>query len=253
MRRAVLLLLAVPPLWLASLALSTPAPRPARLAAPASTQATPTIDAVGRVYLDPGRVAHVRSSGPGRVVEVYAKPGDHVSAGAPLAVVEESSYAAGPYDVPRWVAYCRTETALYGAAEKEVAFAHCMPAPIAHHRHVVTAPADGTVIASSVALGAQVGGGTEGPALFEVGDEPRWMAEAEVGEDDVASVLPGAPVRVHVAARPRATLTGEVVRVSPVDPTTHVAKVICTMASAGLAGEVYASLQIPAGARAAAL
>jgi multidrug resistance efflux pump len=121
-----------------------------------------------------------------------------------------------------------------------------MPVPSVRQRHVVRAPVDGKVLASTIALNTDVGGGPDGPVLFDVGDEPRWMAEAEVGENDAPRVLPGARVRVEIAARPHTPFPGNVVRVSPVDPATHVAKVLCTVASPGVAGEVYASVRIPA-------
>jgi hypothetical protein len=235
---ALLSLLALPPLWCVWLARSEPHPDPAAFVAAAVTS-PPTIDAYGRVVLDEGHVAHVRSPGYGRVVRIDASPGDHVAAGALLAVVE------GRVEDPTWARYCAAETAL--RLDRAAAFARCMPDRAPRRRSVVTAPAEGIVLRSTAVLNAQVDGpGTnDGPDLFVVGDEARWAAETEVGEHDAPRVLQGAPVRVHVAASPGVTFAGEVAHVSAVDPATHVAKVICTVTTRGLAAGAYAFVEIP--------
>jgi len=247
MRFAALLLLAVSPLWVASLTRSTQSPTASVLAATPTTTAPATIDANGRIYLDKGHPAHVRSPSFGRVVRVDAKPGDHVSAGASLAVVEENVDEAGPYDVAAWTAYCETETAALPLPSRASAYERCIPAPIARQRHAVTAPVEGTVLQSTAVMNTPVNGGAAGGGhdLFVVGDEPRWTAEAEVGEQAAKRVLPGARVRVHVAALPGVTIVGHVARVSPVDPATHVARVTCTVATLGLASDAYAAIEIP--------
>jgi hypothetical protein len=237
-RFAVLSLLALPPLWVLWLARSSPLPRP-----PAVIAATtpPTIDANGRVYLDEGKLSHVRSPGVGRIVRIDARPGDRVRAGASLAVVERST------EDPAWASYCSAETAL--KEDRGTAYARCMPSLGPRPRDAVIAPADGTVLRSTAVLNAATGGAdTEGkPDLFVLGDPARWMAEADVGALDAARVLAGAPVRAHIAALPGVTLVGQVVRVSSVDPSTRVARVTCAMETPAVESEAYASVEIALG------
>lgn len=52
-----------------------------------------TVDLTGEIMADPDRSAHITARVPGRVVEVRFKEGDHVQAGAVLAVLESTDLA----------------------------------------------------------------------------------------------------------------------------------------------------------------
>jgi biotin carboxyl carrier protein len=252
-RRRLLLLLAVPPLcvvWLTRTGLPRRSLAPAASAAASSS---PAVEANGRVYLHEGHVALIRWQGSGRVVRVDASVGDRVRAGTSLAVIEGVVDETGAFDLAAWVSYCEAEAASYGAAAgREAQFRLCMPAGIVLERHAITAPMDGTVIRSTVALHARIRRGAGDPELFQVVDDgSRWVAEADVAERDASRVVPGAPVRIRVAALPGVTLTGEVLQIGAFDPTTRVAKVECSVTSPGLSTAAYASVRILTNAQAA--
>jgi multidrug efflux pump subunit AcrA (membrane-fusion protein) len=251
-RRLLLLLLAIPPLCVVWLTRTGP---PRRSLAPAASApaSSPAVEANGRVYLHEGHVALIRWQGSGRVVRVDANVGDRVRAGASLAVIEDVVDETGAFDLAAWVSYCDAETASYGAAAgREAQFRLCMPAGIVLERHAITAPMDGTVVRSTVALHARIKRGAGDPELFQVVDDgSRWVAEADVAERDASRVMPGAPVRIQVAALPGVTLTGEVRQIGAFDPTTRVARVECTVTSPGLSTAAYASVRILTDAQAA--
>ena len=59
------------------------------VAAPVYAEVLPvTVELTGEVAFDPDRAAHVTARAPGRIVAVHFKEGDHVTRGAPLAVIE---------------------------------------------------------------------------------------------------------------------------------------------------------------------
>lgn len=153
-----------------------------------------TLFAVGRLEMIPARQSVVSSRIAGRLVALHAHPGDVVTAGMLIAEVESRQSGPHPARVP-----------LY-------------------------APASGTVMASSAALGQPVEPET---ALLQLADLEVLWAVARVSEDDLASLPESVSARVRIPAQGDAWTTVRPGRRGPMaDRTTGTVELIFELANA---------------------
>ncbi len=200
--------------------------------------------AAGRVAFDDQRVQHVLSPVTGRITRVLAEPGQCVSRGAPLVALVSPDVGAAFSDVLKAQADLAQADAEL-ARQRRLVGARAGPArdleaaedaqrraaaELARSREraallragdvdavtqelTLRAAIPGEVMARAVSPGAWVQGAYSGgtPAeLFTVGDISRVWIVADVPEDDLGRVRPGAAARVTVAAWPGRIFPGTV-------------------------------------------
>lgn len=242
-----------------------------------------TLDAAGRIAFDDLKVSHVFSPAAGRVVRIFATPGQHLRKGDALLELEspdvgsamsdlgkaEADLAATERDLKRQrelveahagaqkdldqaqSAYGRARAELTRARKRAELFRR-RGADEVTQRFVLRAPIEGDVIARNANPGTEVQGGGSAQELFTIGSiDPVW-AFADVFEMDLPRVRLGAPVQVKVIAYPGRTFNGRVDWIaSALDPASRTARVRCTLSNPAreLLPEMYATLVIETPAR----
>lgn len=129
--------------------------------------------ALGRIEAVPSKVAAVSSRIPGRIVELKAIPGDHVTPGQDVARLESRQ----PGDPPPSI--------------------------------LLKAPIGGLVTEVPIRLGDPV---EPDKALMEITDLSEVYAVARVPEHQAGAMKPGAIAHIRVAALPREKFDGELLR-----------------------------------------
>jgi len=231
--------------------------------------------------LSPDREAALRAEVPGRIVRILAEPGQRVSAGTLLAVIDvggaaenqlsaragvrtaELAYQTAQRNEERAAELARAgaiaerdleqarTAALAARAQLDQARAGLALATRQVGNTQVRAPFAGIVSARQASAGDVV---APGAALFTVVDPSSMRLEAAVPAEQLALARVGAPVSFSVNGYPGKTFTGKITRVSPVaDPTTRQVQVIATIPNAGgnLVGGLFAEGRIAAESRAA--
>lgn len=218
------------------------------------------IDAVGYVDFDQDRLAQVGSPYAGRVREVFAKAGDHVSHGQALfsldspdlaqaeatlvsaAAARAQSTAAldrakamsqvqanAPRDLEQAIADQQTAEGNYQAACRALRIFGKTDAQISHiaaMRSVdgelrIISPIDGVVSSRNVAPGNLVQPGNT-PTPFTVADSTQLWLVANVAETDAPQLHLGAPLIATIPALQETPITSSVDYVgAQSDPATH--------------------------------
>ncbi|MBS2025336.1 MAG: efflux RND transporter periplasmic adaptor subunit, partial [Deltaproteobacteria bacterium] len=217
----------------------------------------------GRITFDDLRVAHVFSPVTGRVAGILAQPGQHVSAGQALAVIDSPDVGAALADLQKAKADSTAaahelqrqhELADAGAgtprdleqAEDNAAKAKAEEARAqarmkllrgagegGSERFTLRSPIAGEVIARAVNPGVEVQGqygGGQAVELFTVGSSDLVWVVADVYEMDLPRVSERAPVRVTVPSFPHDHWDGHIEQVAgALDPATRTARVRATL------------------------
>ena len=234
------------------------------------------ISTTGRVTFDEENTQHVGSAVSGRVAAVKARLGEQVQVGQ--ALVELSSpevaqlqsdvkKAQQDLDLARKAAQRAHRLMRDGAiSDKEVAQADAelMKAradvergraqfialgirgtdPMV--RGALYARVAGTVVERNVLVGQEVRGDAGEPLMTITNLDTVWV-QADVYEQDLGQVSPGANVRVRVPAYPGETFAGKIVYVGDVlDPQSRTVKVRCEVANASrkLKPEMFARVEL---------
>jgi cobalt-zinc-cadmium efflux system membrane fusion protein len=241
----------------------------------------------GRIAFDDLHVAHVLSPVTGRVTRIDAQLGKRVKKGEALAVIESPDLGMASADVEK--AHADLVAAEHELArQKELVAAHAgtqrdleaaedawrkakAEMQRAQQRarlfnaggldavtqgYVLRSPIDGEVLARGVNPGMEVSGQYAGGApaseLFTIGEiDPVWVL-ADAYEMQMAALKPGEKVRVSVVAYPDRAFEGTVDWVSStIDPSTHTAKVRCTLPNPArdLKPEMFATVAIDTSAQ----
>ena len=208
------------------------------------------------VEADPSRVVAILPPLTGRLLELKVGLGDTVRRGEPLAVIASPDFgqaqddaikAADALDLAnRALARARGVMTVGANATKDIEAAESAerqalaedqrardrlvtlggsnPADAHAHGLVVVAPAAGSITALNVGVGSFLNDAAA--PLMTVSSLDRVWVTAQVPEQLVAGIAPGASVDVTLAAYPGETRHGKVGRVSPVlEPDTRRAKV----------------------------
>jgi membrane fusion protein, heavy metal efflux system len=214
---------------------------------PATTESVSgNVRAPGVVESDPARTALLLSPVAGRVREVKVSPGNRVSAGQALAVIDSPDLAQAYADDVKAAATLRLTTKnlerqegqyqIGAVAERDLDQARSDHAQAASeyartqaHLHAlgvpadtkqrsslftVRAPFDGSVTAVSIATGNMLNDPTQ--PIMTVADLSTVWVTALVAEKDLAGVAQGQAAQVTLAAHPTETLEGKVLLVSDV-------------------------------------
>lgn len=223
------------------------------------------------------RTARVAPRVEGRIVRVMANLGDNVRANQTLAVLDsvslgEAQSALREAESSRRVAQADFDRASKLAAEeivpqKEVLRARAeLEKASAQYRaardklrllgatggaddsgFAITAPIAGTVIEKKASVGELA---TPEQALFAVADLSRLWIEANLTEDVLAKVRPGAAAAVSVAAYPGERFAGKVTYVAGVldkDTRTVLARIEVANPAGRLKPEMFATAEISTG------
>ena len=161
----------------------------------------------------------------GTLEKTLVQPGDPVTAGQPLALLDKRSLEmelailqgqADEAQRRRDAARAKNQAAVAQMAELEAAQAL---AKIAHLRHqleqlTVQSPITGVVVRGDLKRveGAPL---TRGQSLFEVAPLSSLVAELAIPEEEIRLVRPGMPVTVRAAALPGVPLHGQIDRIHP--------------------------------------
>ncbi len=232
----------------------------------------------GRLTFDDLAVAHVLSPVTGRVLRVLASAGQHVSRGAPLAVVASPDLAAAEADLAKARAELSAAVRDQGRQRElvEAGAGARRDLEIAEDRHrsalaeerraalrarslqqggggargeyVVRSPLEGEVIARSVSPGMEVqgqyAGGAAAVELFTVGSLRELWVVADVFEMDLPRVVLGERIEIEAQGQ---RYRGRIDWISDaLDPATRTAKVRCVIDNerARLRPEMYQPVRI---------
>ncbi|MEW5729802.1 MAG: efflux RND transporter periplasmic adaptor subunit [Pseudomonadota bacterium] len=188
--------------------------------------------AVEAVYatgtVEPETWARIGPVTTGRIAEILAFEGDTVTAGQPLARLDDREAVARVAELEARAAYWREEVerarvlAARGirsreaedkaASEYNAALAAIKAARQRRLDLVVTSPIDGVVLRRDGEVGEVV---DTNDALFWVGEPAPLRITADVDEEDIALVRPGQEVLIKADAFPDRVLTGAVDRITP--------------------------------------
>jgi len=224
------------------------------------------VRAAGRVTFDDLRVGHVFSPVTGRITKILAQPGDRVTKGQPLCVLQSPDLGTAVSDMAKAQAVLfqaeqdwkrqKDLLELHAAAQRDYELAQSVylnaraemeraerKARLLRNagldsvtqEYVLPSPIDGEVIMRGANPGLEVQGQYSGGAnveLFTIGELDRVWVIADVFEMDLARIKKGAEVTVNVLAASDQTFSGVVEWVSgALDPISHTAKVRCSIAN----------------------
>lgn len=216
----------------------------------------------GKISVNETRLAHVGSRIPGRAVEVFANPGDHVKEGKPLAVIDspelgeaQSQYlkAKTAFEIAE-KSYERAKIILEGkvistgefqrregeylsaktelkAAEDRLHLIGMTEKEVSaigkehaiNSRVAIYSPLSGTVMERHLTLGEVV---EPVKPLLTVADLSNLWVIADVPENDIYRIRKGQTVAIVVSAYPEKVFKGKIGYISEViDPETRVVKV----------------------------
>ena len=214
--------------------------------------------------------ATVRAEVGGAVLETMAEQGDRVSAGAPLARLDDATLRANELAARSAVTTAQNAAELakrqvdrsealikagaiadrdleivrnqYQAAQAQVDNARALLSNAQKQltKASIVAPISGVVSARQVSAGDVV---QPGGAVYTIVNPTTMRLEASVPADELAAVRVGAPVDFVVNGYPNRQFTGRVTRINPVaDPTTRQVRIIVSLpnASGALVGGLFA-------------
>jgi cobalt-zinc-cadmium efflux system membrane fusion protein len=236
----------------------------------------------GRLTFDDLRVTHVFSPVGGRIVRLIANPGDHVKAGAPLAVLlspdlgtafsdvlkAKADLIAAEHEVTRQrelfeakagsardlqVAQDnhRRAEAEYNRVRQKARMLHGGTENTVTQEFVLRSPIEGDVVARAANPGLEVQGQYSGSGntveLFTIGRIDQLWLIGDLYEADLPRVQRGAELDVEVSTYPGRTFSGVVDWISDaLDPVQRTAKVRCVLSNADrlLRPEMYGTVRI---------
>lgn len=226
-----------------------------------------TIAVPGRIVFNERRLAHLTARVPGRVEQVYAFLGDRVQKDALLATIYSQDYLAAQGEFIQAeerlkLAEARKDSSelptarsifesarrkllVIGATEKdleEIAATH-IPKTFLEIR----SPLSGAVTEASEILGHFVEVGT---TLFHVADLSTLWVLADIYEKDLASIKPGLPVEIEVAAYPGEKFPGRLTTIfDMLDETTRTvkARIEIENPTARLRPQMFAAVNLQSG------
>ncbi len=212
--------------------------------------ATGGLEVPGQVDFDPARVAIVSPRASGRLERLLVVPGDRVSAGQTVALVQSPAFLTAQNDVLQ--AHRRLEIlrespdasgaqALLDAARRRLALLGLGESSIRRLEESgtpsallpVAAPFAGSIIESEALAGQAVEAGSP---LFKIADLSVVNVAADVPERALPAVRVGQSAAIRVTGAPTAAFTGRVSRVSDVlDPEKRTARALITVSNSGRA------------------
>ena len=236
------------------------------LAAAIARETTPELSVTGAVSPDVSRAVPVVSLASGRVIDVGARLGDHVTKGQVLLRIQSADISGAFADYRKAVAdqvLARTQLdraqALFdrGAiAQKDVEVAKdaADKAQVdvenaAEHLRVlgmnaqqaptsvveVVAPVSGVITEQNVTNAGGVKSLDNSPNLFTISDLSRVWIVCDVYENDLGGVRVGDEADIHMAAYPERVLTGRISNIGEIlDPAIRTAKVRIEVPNPGL-------------------
>jgi len=235
------------------------------------------IEISARIQPDPGHVVRVYPPAGGRMVRVAVRPGDSVTRGQLVAVLESSDVSQARSDLSKAEAenqraehaLVRTKLLLEHKVLSEREFEDASAQEIeakseldrakarlkvlgasekgSSNEVAVVSPISGTVLdvgASSGELSKSTDNATPICTIADLGTV--WLT-GEVYEKDLAIVRVGVPVQVSVTAYPERRWAGKIAQVSDaIDPVTRTAKarVVLTNSIHELKPEMFATIQL---------
>ncbi len=240
-----------------------------------------TVRLAGHVTFDDLRVTHVFSPVTGRVVKIFANPGDTVAKGAPLAEIDSPDVGNAMSDLlkaqadaeaaqrelerqkelyevhaaPRKDLEAASDSAARATAELErtrqkMRLLHVGESGPVTQTFTLRAPLAGQVVSRGLSPGMEVQGqytGGNQAELFTIGDLDQVWVVAEVHEMDVGKVKLEQPVSAAFVAYPDRPFPGTVGWMSEVlDPATHTSRVRVALDNKDklLRPEMYATLTV---------
>ena len=225
--------------------------------------------------------ATVRAEVGGAVLQTLAEQGQRVSAGQPLARLDDATLRAAQLAAKSQVATAENASAIakrqvdrnealmkagaiaerdlelvrnqYQSAESQLATARSMLANAEKQlaKTTIIAPFGGVVSQRQVSAGDVV---QPGGALYTIVNPATMRLEASVPADQLSAVRVGIPVDFTVNGYPGRQFTGRVTRINPVaDPTTRQVRIIVTLpnTSGTLVGGLFADGHVASEVRSA--
>lgn len=232
----------------------------------------------GRMVWNEDRTVHVFARYGGRVMQIAAKPGDHVKAGQILATLASPEYGSAQADhrkalAARELAQHNLERARdlqeHGviaikelqAAEADAAAADAEAARTAQllslfgdhgaaiDQHVaLRSPIGGEVVARAINPGQELLPDQSGAAPFVITDMSSLWVELDAREEDLSLLKPGMKLQLQTKAYPNETFEGAVLRTADyVDPVSRTIKVLAQVPNKDhrLKGELFVTATIP--------
>jgi len=222
----------------------------------------------GKVDFNEEHLSYVSSPLAGQVVDLRSRPGDHVTAGQTLAVIDSPDLGAASSEFIKARAdlvlaernhtlaeelvrakamaakdyqkaedeYVKAKADLRRTRERLVSLgmpADALDGPL-DSLHVrsqfnLTTPISGTVVERTLTLGQMVGG-DNAPRLFVVADLDTLWVKADIYEKDLSLIHPGQEVSVRANAWPDEVFSGRIDYVGDtVDPNSRTVKVRATV------------------------
>jgi len=230
----------------------------------------------GKIAFDEDHTQRVASPLDGRATAILVKPGDTVRSGQPMVEMSSPDVAQLQADAQkaqqdmqiaeRTVDRLRKLRVEGAVAEKDLAQAEAdlhkttsdTARTTAHLRSIGVSPTDpalgvalfarvaGTVVERNVLVGQEVRADAPSPLLTISNLETVW-AYADVYEQDLGLVQPGATVAVHVAAYPGEAFPGTIGHLGDVvDPVSRTVKLRCVIPNKGsrLKPEMFAQIEL---------
>lgn len=230
-----------------------------------------------RIVPDPGRVVRVFPTAGGRLLHVEVRPGDQVTRGRTVAILESSDVWQARSDYNKARAeddrFDRTfkrikllyEHKVISQREFEDAQANSVEAraeldrasarlrllgasPDNNSNQVsLAAPIGGTVLSIGATTGEISKSTDNSEAICTIADLSTVWILGDVYEKDLASVQPGSNVEITVSAYPRETWNGKIAQVSDVvDPATRTLKMRIVMLNPGrkFKPDMFASIRV---------
>ena len=229
-----------------------------------------------KVQPDPTKVFRIFSPASGRLVEIDVKPGDTVSRGQKLALIDSSDAGSARSDFAK--ATIEAERASRAADREKVLFEHgavaekdyidakamsdSASAELARARQrlemlnlnpssatdrvALSSPARGVVLTVNAAPGELSKSLDNADPLITLADLSTVWIVGDVFEKDIAEVQPGKQVTVTLDAYPGQQWTGRIDSLSgALDPSTRTLKVRVVLANAGqkLKPEMFATIR----------
>jgi len=233
-----------------------------------------------QVVYDEDVTARISAPIAGRVLALKAQPGDRVSAGQALLVMDAPDLGSAVADmdkaradeVQKRLALERTKTLYSGealarkdleAAEADYAAAQAETrraslrlkylspgARLGGEGYVLRSPIAGVVADRQVNPGMEISPGMANP-LFVVSDPTRLWVMVDLPEKLLSEVAPGNPVSIQVDAYPDTRFAGRIAKIAPaLDPQTRRVSVRCSVGNRDgrLKPAMFARVSLLAGA-----
>ncbi len=163
---------------------------------------------------------------------------------SPEVALTEAEFVLARRSMPELAGGAIAKLRNLGVTELELA--RLLRTGVASRTQAVVAPIDGIVLEKTAVLGVRF---AAGEALYRIADmSVVWLA-ADIFEQDIGAITPGATAKVSIAAYPGVTFAGEVSFIYPsVNATTRTTKVRVELPNSDgqLRLDMYASVEIDA-------